>query len=358
MFFFRSIFIVIFGLSTIQSYGQKTEPDNMIEMNTKFTLELLSTDSMGYTYKIISKEPFAGELESSNAKKYFSKDTAKNHIQGIIAKGAFGGSINTILMVQNGLDKSIRYKLKIKVPQRRKPLNTSVVDLYPRVPSIELWPYAIEYVQFYDFVTAPELEDYVSEPQVDSSCIKNRDKNIEYGNELFIKHLKLSINGFNDEKLFELSKLLQFEDSIKAEDVSLGHYWCLGEEIYPNKNKFIFGNPISYRRLECPCFEGVVTYFCTKKENSIKVVSYEWKEFKERDFPIATSTICENRKKTFEEKYDLVLAKVSDFLGNPIVNTSDEDGRRQTKWKSKDNINADLFNFSSINEIRFYIYKE
>jgi hypothetical protein len=354
----RNILLVTFILFSIQSHGQKIILDNVIEMNTKFALELQSTDSLGYTYKIISKEPFVGELESSNAKKYFSKDTAKNHIQGIIARGAFGGSINTILIVQNGLDKSIRYKLKIKVPQRRKPLNTSVVDLYPKVPSIELWPYTIEYVQFYGFVAAPELEDYVFEPRVDSSCIKNRAKNIVNSNELFIKHLKLSINGFKEGKLFELSELLQFEDSIEAEDVSLGHYWSLSEGIYPNNNKYIFSNPISYRRLECPCFEGVVTYFCTKKENSIKVVSYEWKEFKERDFPIATSTICENKKKTFEEKYDLVLAKLSDFLGNPISDTSDEDGRRQTKWMSKDSINAYLFNFSSINEIRLYFYKE
>lgn len=353
----RNILIVTLILYSIQSYGQKTKVDNVIEMNTKFTLELQSGDSSRYTYKLISKEPFTGEIESSNPKKYFDK-VSKNQIQGILAKGEFGGSINYILIIQSGIDKAIRYKLKIKVHQKRKPINTSVVDLYTNVPSIELWPYMIEYVHFYDFITAPELEYSYFEPQIDSSCLKNRDKNLEYGNELFIKNLNLSVNGFKDDKLFELSRLLQFEDSIETEDVSLGHYWSLGEGIYPNNNNFIFGNPISYRRLECPFFDGMVTYFCTKKEKTIKVVSYEWKEFKESDFSIATSSNCEDKKKTFEEKFNFVLTETSNFLGKPISNTIDDSGRRQTKWKSKDNINAYLFNFSSINEIRLYIYKE
>lgn len=327
-------------------------------MNTKFTLELQTADSLEYTCKLISKEPFVGEIESDNAKKYFDKVSAKNQIQGILARGEFGGRINTMLIIQSGLDKSIHYKLKIKVPQRLKPINTSVVDLYTNVPSIELWPYMIEYVQFYDFLTTPEPEEFDFEPQVDSSCIKNRDINIEYGNALFIKHLNLSVNRFKDDKLFELSELLQFEDSIDTKDVSLGHYWSLGEGIYPNSNNFIFGNPISYRRLECPCFEGMVSYFYTKKEKSIKVVSYEWKEFKESDFQISTNSNCEDKKKTFEEKYDFVLTETSNFLGKPISNFTEDSGSRQTKWKSKDNINAYLFNFSSINEIRLYIYKE
>lgn len=354
----KDILIALFILFSIHSFGQKSKADNVIEMNTKFTLELQTEDSLKYTFKIISKEPFEQEIEWSNARTYLDSVSLENQIQGILTRGKFGSRTNSILLIQNGLDKSIRYNLKIKVPQKRKPIKTSVVDLHTNVPSTELWPYIIEYIQFYDFITAPELEEYVFEPQIDSSCLKNKVFNIEYGNELFIKHSNLTINRLKSDKLLELNELLRLEDSINTEDVSLGHFWSLGEGIYPNNNNFTFGNPISYRRLECPYFEGTVNFFYTKKEKSVKVVSYEWKDFKESDFPISTNSDSEGKNKAFKEKYDFVLTEISKLLGEPISNETDYSGRRQTKWKSKNNINAYLFNFSNINEIRLYIYNE
>lgn len=354
----RNIFTILFILLSIHLFGQKNKTNNLVEMNTKFTLELKSEDSLTYTYKIVSKEPFSEEIEWSNARNYLDSVSLKNQIQGILTRGKFGSRTNTILLIQSGLDKSISYKLKIKIPQKRKPLKTSVVDLIPNVPSTELWPYMIEYVQFSEFTNAPEIEEFDFEPHIDSTCIKNIDLNTEYGNELFVKHSNLTINRLRSDKLFELNELLQFEDSINTEDVSLGHYWSLGEGIYPNSNNFTFGNPISYRRLECPYFDGTVNFFYTKKEKLVKVVSYGWKEFKARDFPVSTNSNSEDKTKTFKEKYDFVLTEISKLLGEPISNITEEDGRRQTKWKSKENINAYLFNFSSINEIRLYIYKE
>lgn len=354
----KNILIAVFILFSINLFGQKNKVENVIDMNTKFIIELQTEDSLEYTYKIISKEPFTKEIEWSNAREYLDNSSLKNQIQGIFARGKFGNRTNSILLIQNGLDKSVSYKLKIKIPQKRKPIKTSVVDLHTNVPSTELWPYMIEYVQFYDFSTVPELEEFIFEPQIDSSCIKNKEINIEYGNELFINHLNLTINRFKSHNLIELNELLQFEDSLNTEDVSLGHYWSLGDEIYPNINNYIFGNPISYRRLECPYFDGTVNFFYTKKEKSIKVVSYEWKEFKEDDFPIFPNSNSEGKNKAFEEKYDFVLTEISKLLGEPKYNETEDSGRRQTKWKSKDNINAYLFNFSSINEIRLFIYKE
>lgn len=354
----RNILTIVFVLLSIHLFGQKDKDDNVIVMNTKFTLELQTEDSLTYTFKIVSKEPFSAEIEWSNARNYLDSVSLKNQIEGILTRGKFGSRTNTILLIKNGLDKSISYKLKIKVPQKRKPIKTSVVDLLPNVPSTELWPYMIEYVQFSDFTSAPEPEEFVFEPKIDSSCIKNIDFNIEYGNKLFVKHSSLIINRLKSVDLFELNELLQFEDSLKTADVSLGHYWGLGEGIYPNDNNFTFGNPISYRRLECPYFEGTVNFFYTKKEKSVKVVSYGWKEFKESDFPVSTNSDNEDKNKAFKEKYDFVLNEINKLLGEPISNVTEESGRRQTKWKSKDNINAYLFNFSSINEIRLYIYKE
>jgi len=360
------ILTILFILLSIHLYGQKNNADDVIEMNTKFTLELQTEDSLTYTFKILTKEPFATEIEWSNARNYLDSVSLKNQIQGILTKGKFGSRTNTILLIKNGLDKTISYKLKIKVPQKGKPTKTSVVDLIPNVPSTELWPYMIEYIQFSDFTTVSGSEEFVFEPQIDSSCIKNKDFNIEYGNELFIKHSTLTINRFKSDNLFELKELLQFEDSLKTEDISLGHYWSLGESIYLNSNNFKFGNPISYRRLECPYFDGTVNFFYTKKKRifnknkkeSVKVVSYGWKEFKENDLPFFTNSDSEDKDKAFKEKYDFVLTEISKLLGEPISNETEDSGRRKTKWKSNDNINAYLFNFSNIHEIRLYIYKE
>lgn len=353
----RKILTTLFILFSIHLSGQKNKSDNVIEMNTKFILELQTEDSLTYTFKILSQEAFKQEIEWSNARSYLDSVSLKNQIQGILTRGEFGGRTNSILVIRNGLDASISYKLKIKVPQKRKPVKTSVVDLFTNVPSTELWPYMIEYVEFYDFMKAPELEEYVFEPQIDSACIKNKDFNIEYGNQLFITHSNLTINKFKNDNIFDLNELLQFEDSLNTEDVSLGHYWSLSEGIYPNKSNFTFGNPISYRRLECPYIDGAVSFFYTKKEKSTKVVSYEWKEFDANDFPFSNNSNSEDKNKAFDEKYDFVLTEISKVLGEPISNETEDDDRRQTKWKSIDNINAYLFNFSGINEIRLYIYK-
>lgn len=354
----RNILTTLFILFSIHLFGQKNKADNVIEMNTKFILELQKVDSLTYTYKIVSQKTFKQEIEWSNSRSFLDSVSLKNQIQGILTRGKFGGSTNSILLIQNGLDESISYKLKIKVPQKRKPIKTSVVDLFTNVLSTELWPYMIEYVEFYDFIKAPELEEFVFEPQIDSTCIKNKDINIEYGNVLFIKHSNLTINKLKNDNLFDLNELLKFEDSLNTEDVSLGHYWSLGEDIYPNNKNFAFDNPISYRRLECPYFEGAVSFFYTKKEKSVKVVSYEWKEIMASDFPISNNSNSEDKNKAFTEKYDFVLSEISKVLGEPISNETEVSGRRQTKWKSIDNINAYLFNFSRINEIRLYIYKE
>jgi len=109
--------------------------------------------------------------------------------------------------------------------------------------------------------------------------------------------------------------------------------------------------------LECPYIDGAVSFFYTKKEKSTKVVSYEWKEFDANDFPFSNNSNSEDKNKAFDEKYDFVLTEISKVLGEPISNETEDDDRRQTKWKSIDNINAYLFNFSGINEIRLYIYK-
>ena len=99
--------------------------------------------------------------------------------------------------------------------------------------------------------------------------------------------------------------MTEYENSISSEDVSLGHFWSLGEGIYPNVKGFKFGNPISYRRIECPYFDGKSNYFYTDKDKKIKVVSFNWKVFKESNWGV-NPKIKDSIDQKFDEKFEFI----------------------------------------------------
>lgn len=63
-------------------------------------------------------------------------------------------------------------------------------------------------------------------------------------------------------------------------------------------------------------------------------------------------------KKDFTEKFNFIVQNISDYLGIPLENITEEDGRRIVLWKSKQGVSAYMFNFSNYNEINLSIYKE
>lgn len=227
------------------------------------------------------------------------------------------------------------------------------------VKSIEYWPYQIDIIEFVKFKTIPKenFEQFHFETKIDSTCIKNVDKNIEFGEQEFKTHLELAVSEFENNKDIELGKMLKYENTINSIDVSLGHFWSLGEGIYPNEKGFKFGNPISYRRYECPYFEGKTNYFFTKDNKNIKVVSFNWETFKESNFGV-NPEIKNDVDDKFREKFEYVIKTVDSFLGIPIENITEESGQRKVRWKNEKGINAYLFNFGNYNEIRLYVYKE
>jgi len=48
-------------------------------MNTRFTLELQTEDSLEYTFKIITKEPFTQQIEWSSAAEYLGRRSLKKY---------------------------------------------------------------------------------------------------------------------------------------------------------------------------------------------------------------------------------------------------------------------------------------
>lgn len=192
--------------------------------------------------------------------------------------------------------------------------------------------------------------------EVDSSCIKNAALSPEEVREEFLTQLNTVITRFIHSDKIELASFLTYNDSIGAEDISLGHYWSLGKGIYPNKKKYKFGNPISFRRVECPHFDGTVTYFYTSESKEIKVISFNWKELKEN--PLGMPANRSEISAAFIKKYEYLMEEISKIIGKPKRNRIEKGGRRMTNWRGKKRVRVHMFNFSNYNEIRLYVYKK
>jgi hypothetical protein len=164
--------------------------------------------------------------------------------------------------------------------------------------------------------------------------------------------------GLTGESNLKLETMLEFEDSINSEDVSLGHFYSLGEGIYPFFKNHKFGNPLQYRRIECPYFDGHSSYFYTKDERKLKVAGYKWGEFKLSYWSIEKVDRTDIRN-AFEQKYESIKEIVTGILGEPLpLNEESNSGRIDTKWKSDDGISAYLFMFGSYNEISLFVYRD
>jgi hypothetical protein len=346
--------LFLFVILSNVSYGQQ------VAIGTVFTIGLSSSEK-SIRFTIVSKNPYQGILDDSKIDSIFTKNKpATDQITGVFAKGKFGSNIGIMLVLTSGLKDNLSYDLEIKAPGIGNFQNTSTSPLFKGVKSMEYWPYDIEKINFKVFkvIQKENLQTFQVEETVDSTCIKNADKNIEVGEQEFKSHLKSIILKFNSGDKFPLDSLLNYEKAINATDVSLGHFWSLAENIYPNKKRFKFGNPLSFRRVECPYFEGKVDCFYTKRDSDVKVVSFNWETFKQSNFGV-TPKIRDVASRKFIEKYHFVVKAVSELLGEPLpIKQEENSGRVDTKWQSGNGISAYLFRFEDYNEIRLYIYKK
>lgn len=351
-----SIFVVVLCVSVADA--QKLNDIDAININTKFTLELTPESSNNHSYKIVSTEPFEQKVKMSSAFSLLDKNIESNQIQGILTIGTFGSQRSVLLVMKNGHENPLQYELLIDVKGKGKFKKTSTHPLNPSIPSTEIWPYYIHSVKIASFQEI-ELEPLtIPEPKIDSTCLLNPELTVKNGELLFKQNLKKVNSGLLGKKDFKLEKMLSIEDSIQSEDVSLGHFYSLGEGIYPFFKNYKFGNPLRYRRVECPYFDGYSTYFYTKKEKNLKVAGYQWGEFKLSDWPVERVDRTELRN-AFESKYESIKNIVTEILGQPIPTTDEPNsGRIDTKWKSADGINAYLFMFGNYNEISLYVFRD
>ncbi|GAA5040886.1 hypothetical protein GCM10011506_42190 [Marivirga lumbricoides] len=224
--------------------GQKLKDIEAIQLNSKFMLELSRDSSGNLSYFIVSTEPFENELKMSSAFSLLDDDLNANQIQGIFAIGTFGTRRTVLLVMKNGLDKSLQYELMIDIKGRGKYKRTSTHPLTPDISSTEMWAYNIYSLKITSFQEIEIEPIIVPKPKIDSTCLLNSELNVENGEQLFKQHLTKVNTGFISSEGLNLESMLVFEDSLNSEDVSLGHYYSLGEGIYPYFKNYTFGNPL------------------------------------------------------------------------------------------------------------------
>lgn len=298
---------------TSSAYGQE------IEIGTVFTIEFNKPkDNMDFTF--VSKKPYQGIIDNSKIDSVVlqSKPT-ENQIIGVFAKGKFGDKISSMLVLISGLNDNLNYDLAIKTSRNIGFRNTSTSPLFKGVNSTEYWPYDIEKIKFSTFkIISPEaFEANQFKETIDSTCIKNADKNIALGEQEFKSYFKSIVLKFGGNNKLKIHELIKHEKSINSEDVTLGHFWSLGKNIYPNKERYKFGNPFSFRRVECPYFAGSTDYFYTKVKGNIKVIAFNWETFKESNLGVSTKIKDVSQK--FTEKYDFLVGSITELLGKPLA---------------------------------------
>ena len=144
------------GIVVVKSKkGQElANQSSSVNINTKFTLVLHTTDSLNYTCTVKSQEVFNETINMSVATSVtslFDSIVKPNEIQGVLAYGNFGDKFTALLLFKSGLNKSLDYDLKIKVKNKSNPVKTSVASLHHNLPSIEIWRNEIEYIVFSNF---------------------------------------------------------------------------------------------------------------------------------------------------------------------------------------------------------------
>ncbi len=346
----KKIHFILFLLCSV-SYAQE------VEIGTSFTLEFNSLDE-NMNFNIVQKDPYEENIAFSKLDSTLTTEPKENQIVGVFGTSNLGSKQTSLLILNSGLKNVLDYDIRIKLPDENEWQKSSNSPLKQGAQSFKLWPYPIEKIDLKSFSIVPKESpsEVHFETKIDSSCIKNKNQNIAYGEQEFTSHVQQIIAGFAKTSDFKLKESLKYEKSRHSEDVSLGDYWPIAESIYPNAKGFKFSTPVSYRRIECPYFEGRVNYYYTEEDKAVKVVSFNWKTFKESYGGIKPETKNTTEKK-FTEKYEFLIETVSDLLGKPIENTRNEIDQRKIRWVNKKGINAFMYNFST-DKVYLYFYKE
>ncbi len=128
-------------------YNQITIP-----INTAFKISVEIKDGKLENFKLLNQTKVDKPADIINMFENVKKqDIISNEIEFSFCYGDFMGDKNIVLITINHLEKPITFKAKIKYKGTQKYKETSILDKYPNVLSIEQWQDEIESIILYDF---------------------------------------------------------------------------------------------------------------------------------------------------------------------------------------------------------------
>jgi hypothetical protein len=155
------ILALMSGLSVFAQVADTTAHEGFaFPVKSKVTIKLITVDSVNYHYKVLSVEPFTGTPDVSD-KACLPASLDENTLVFVFCVGMMGErpkgdgtNFKTLLFIKNGLKIPLEYQADIQQTNNPEFKNTSVMALFPNVPSTEIWPYPIEQIALYGFKKA------------------------------------------------------------------------------------------------------------------------------------------------------------------------------------------------------------
>lgn len=127
-------------------------------LGTKVIIRLEPIDSVNFNYSIVKSEKVVEMIDNYDNDHYFSEQLDDNCVEFLFCGGTHGDSreekqanYQTLLILKNGTKHKLSYKADIQISHDEKFGSTSVVDLFSKVKSKEIWPYKIEMIALHNF---------------------------------------------------------------------------------------------------------------------------------------------------------------------------------------------------------------
>ena len=160
----KNVSTIMLLMVTCFVYAQKlpSEPANgfSFPIGSKFTIELVSIDSVNYNYSVISYKPYRKIIDIFENEKLFKKKGKDNTIVFYFCLATRGKTkeekeknMKVLLVMRNFSKVALNYTSEIQRQEGGEFENTSNVGLHPNAigTSTEMWPYMIFSIGLSDF---------------------------------------------------------------------------------------------------------------------------------------------------------------------------------------------------------------
>lgn len=136
-----------------QKLKLKVDNDKItIPLNLELRISVEEKEGKLVDFKLLNQAKVNKPIDMMKAlENVEKKDIVSNEIELKFCYADFMGSKLVVLQTVHHLEKAIAFKAKIKIKGRTEYIETSIVDIYPNVFSVEQWQDEIENIILYDF---------------------------------------------------------------------------------------------------------------------------------------------------------------------------------------------------------------